>query len=94
MAPRKVLSLRHRKQALLEALNGICFARFSFSLTLTPFFCYLVVYDGCPKAFEDGIWWPRTMFGGPAATNCPKGSSGTLFNQIKNLHKQSKVGHT
>uniref|UniRef100_A0A8C1A1G6 Cadherin EGF LAG seven-pass G-type receptor 1b n=1 Tax=Cyprinus carpio carpio TaxID=630221 RepID=A0A8C1A1G6_CYPCA len=23
----------------------------------------VVVYDGCPKAFEDGIWWPRTMFG-------------------------------
>uniref|UniRef100_A0A8C0XZH2 Cadherin EGF LAG seven-pass G-type receptor 1b n=1 Tax=Cyprinus carpio carpio TaxID=630221 RepID=A0A8C0XZH2_CYPCA len=37
----------------------------------------VVVYDGCPKAFEDGIWWPRTMFGGPAATNCPKESSGT-----------------
>lgn len=58
-----------------------------FSLHLF-IFCYLVVYDGCPKAFEDGIWWPRTMFGGPAATNCPKGSSGTLFKQIKNLHKQ------
>uniref|UniRef100_A0A8C2GGK0 Cadherin EGF LAG seven-pass G-type receptor 1b n=1 Tax=Cyprinus carpio TaxID=7962 RepID=A0A8C2GGK0_CYPCA len=39
----------------------------------------VVVYDGCPKAFEDGIWWPRTMFGGPAATNCPKGSSGTAI---------------
>uniref|UniRef100_A0A8C1ZEY8 Cadherin EGF LAG seven-pass G-type receptor 1b n=1 Tax=Cyprinus carpio TaxID=7962 RepID=A0A8C1ZEY8_CYPCA len=39
----------------------------------------VVVYDGCPKAFEDGIWWPRTMFGGPAATNCPKESSGTAI---------------
>ncbi|XP_056307479.1 cadherin EGF LAG seven-pass G-type receptor 1 isoform X2 [Danio aesculapii] len=39
----------------------------------------VVVYDGCPKAFEEGIWWPRTMFGGPAATNCPKGSSGTAI---------------
>ncbi|XP_056107101.1 cadherin EGF LAG seven-pass G-type receptor 1 [Rhinichthys klamathensis goyatoka] len=39
----------------------------------------VVVYDGCPKAFEDGIWWPRTTFGGPAATNCPKGSSGTAI---------------
>ncbi|KAF4091142.1 hypothetical protein AMELA_G00033680 [Ameiurus melas] len=37
----------------------------------------VVVYDSCPKAFDAGIWWPRTMFGGPAATNCPKGSSGT-----------------
>ncbi|XP_026094789.1 cadherin EGF LAG seven-pass G-type receptor 1-like [Carassius auratus] len=39
----------------------------------------VVIYDGCPKAFEDGIWWPRTMFGGPAATNCPKESSGTAI---------------
>ncbi|KAF7707587.1 cadherin EGF LAG seven-pass G-type receptor 1 isoform X2 [Silurus meridionalis] len=39
----------------------------------------VVVYDSCPKAFESGIWWPRTMFGGPAATNCPKGSSGTAI---------------
>ncbi|KAK7121465.1 hypothetical protein R3I93_022530 [Phoxinus phoxinus] len=39
----------------------------------------VVVYDGCPKAFEGGIWWPRTTFGGPAATNCPKGSSGTAI---------------
>uniref|UniRef100_A0A8C1R4N8 Cadherin EGF LAG seven-pass G-type receptor 1b n=1 Tax=Cyprinus carpio TaxID=7962 RepID=A0A8C1R4N8_CYPCA len=39
----------------------------------------VVVYDGCPKAFEDGVWWPRTMFGGPAATNCPKESSGTAI---------------
>ncbi|KAB5571510.1 hypothetical protein PHYPO_G00225740 [Pangasianodon hypophthalmus] len=37
----------------------------------------VVVYDSCPKAFDAGIWWPRTMFGGPAAANCPKGSSGT-----------------
>ncbi|XDV52911.1 hypothetical protein PO909_021553 [Leuciscus waleckii] len=39
----------------------------------------VVVYDGCPKAFEGGIWWPRTTFGGPAATNCPKGSIGTAI---------------
>ncbi|XP_073724829.1 cadherin EGF LAG seven-pass G-type receptor 1 [Misgurnus anguillicaudatus] len=39
----------------------------------------VVIYDGCPKAFEDGIWWPRTTFGGPAATNCPKGSIGTAI---------------
>ncbi|XP_060784124.1 cadherin EGF LAG seven-pass G-type receptor 1 isoform X2 [Neoarius graeffei] len=37
----------------------------------------VVVYDSCPKSFDAGIWWPRTMFGGPAATNCPKGSRGT-----------------
>lgn len=36
----------------------------------------LVVYDGCPKAFDAGIWWPKTKFGRPAATHCPKGSVG------------------
>ncbi|XP_058272722.1 cadherin EGF LAG seven-pass G-type receptor 1 isoform X1 [Hemibagrus wyckioides] len=36
-----------------------------------------VVYDGCPKAFDAGIWWPRTSFGRPVAMNCPKGSIGT-----------------
>ncbi|XP_060759033.1 cadherin EGF LAG seven-pass G-type receptor 1 isoform X4 [Neoarius graeffei] len=36
-----------------------------------------VVYDGCPKAFNAGIWWPRTSFGRPVAMNCPKGSVGT-----------------
>ncbi|XP_051975378.1 cadherin EGF LAG seven-pass G-type receptor 1 [Xyrauchen texanus] len=44
----------------------------------------VVIYDGCPKAFKDGIWWPRTMFDGPAATNCPKGSSGTAFRHCSN----------
>ncbi|XP_046729152.1 cadherin EGF LAG seven-pass G-type receptor 1 isoform X2 [Silurus meridionalis] len=36
-----------------------------------------VVYDVCPKAFNAGIWWPRTSFGRPVAMNCPKGSIGT-----------------
>ncbi|KAL8221040.1 UNVERIFIED_CONTAM: hypothetical protein K2H54_057727, partial [Gekko kuhli] len=35
-----------------------------------------VVYSGCPKAFEAGIWWPQTKFGQPAAVPCPKGSTG------------------
>uniref|UniRef100_A0A8C1TJ47 Cadherin EGF LAG seven-pass G-type receptor 1a n=1 Tax=Cyprinus carpio TaxID=7962 RepID=A0A8C1TJ47_CYPCA len=41
-----------------------------------------VVYEGCPKVFDAGIWWPRTSFGRPVAMNCPKGSigaSGTLL---------------
>lgn len=38
--------------------------------------CTAVVYDGCPKAFDAGIWWPRTSFGRPVAMNCPKGSIG------------------
>uniref|UniRef100_A0A8C8SG17 Cadherin EGF LAG seven-pass G-type receptor 1 n=1 Tax=Pelusios castaneus TaxID=367368 RepID=A0A8C8SG17_9SAUR len=35
-----------------------------------------VIYNGCPKAFEAGIWWPQTKFGQPAAVPCPKGSMG------------------
>uniref|UniRef100_A0A8C7MDH3 Cadherin EGF LAG seven-pass G-type receptor 1 n=1 Tax=Oncorhynchus kisutch TaxID=8019 RepID=A0A8C7MDH3_ONCKI len=38
-----------------------------------------VVYEGCPKAFDQGIWWPKTKFGRPAAMNCPKGSIGTAI---------------
>ncbi|XP_036375616.1 cadherin EGF LAG seven-pass G-type receptor 1 [Megalops cyprinoides] len=38
-----------------------------------------VVYEGCPKAFDAGIWWPKTKFGRPAAVNCPKGSVGTAI---------------
>ncbi|CAK1552868.1 unnamed protein product [Leptosia nina] len=35
-----------------------------------------VVYDGCPKSFAAGVWWPRTKFGIQALTDCPSGSSG------------------
>uniref|UniRef100_A0A671YRW7 Cadherin EGF LAG seven-pass G-type receptor 1 n=1 Tax=Sparus aurata TaxID=8175 RepID=A0A671YRW7_SPAAU len=42
---------------------------------VTPLGCE-VVYEGCPKAFDAGIWWPKTKFGRPAAMNCPKGSIG------------------
>uniref|UniRef100_UPI0037E959B4 cadherin EGF LAG seven-pass G-type receptor 1-like n=1 Tax=Semicossyphus pulcher TaxID=241346 RepID=UPI0037E959B4 len=45
---------------------------------VTPAGCE-VVYEGCPKAFDSGIWWPKTKFGHPAATNCPKGSIGTAI---------------
>ncbi|CAN9508289.1 unnamed protein product [Ophioblennius macclurei] len=38
-----------------------------------------VVYEVCPKAFDAGIWWPRTKFERPAAMNCPKGSLGTAI---------------
>ncbi|KAK6318507.1 hypothetical protein J4Q44_G00117980 [Coregonus suidteri] len=39
----------------------------------------MVVYEGCPKAFDAGIWWPTTQFGQPAAMKCPKGSTGTAI---------------
>ncbi|XP_061523757.1 cadherin EGF LAG seven-pass G-type receptor 1 isoform X2 [Phycodurus eques] len=45
---------------------------------VTPNGCE-VVYEGCPKAFDAGIWWPKTQFGRPAAMNCPKGSVGTAI---------------
>ncbi|XP_075816371.1 cadherin EGF LAG seven-pass G-type receptor 1 isoform X1 [Microtus pennsylvanicus] len=42
---------------------------------VTSFGCE-VIYNGCPRAFEAGIWWPQTKFGQPAAVPCPKGSVG------------------
>uniref|UniRef100_A0A8C8FMX4 Cadherin EGF LAG seven-pass G-type receptor 1a n=1 Tax=Oncorhynchus tshawytscha TaxID=74940 RepID=A0A8C8FMX4_ONCTS len=39
----------------------------------------MVVYEGCPKAFDAGIWWPTTQFEQPAAMKCPKGSTGTAI---------------
>uniref|UniRef100_A0A674K493 Cadherin EGF LAG seven-pass G-type receptor 2 n=1 Tax=Terrapene triunguis TaxID=2587831 RepID=A0A674K493_9SAUR len=35
-----------------------------------------VNYDSCPRAIEANIWWPRTRFGLPAASPCPRGSFG------------------
>ncbi|XP_030892418.1 cadherin EGF LAG seven-pass G-type receptor 1-like, partial [Leptonychotes weddellii] len=35
-----------------------------------------VIYSGCPRAFEAGIWWPQTKFGQPVAVSCPRGSVG------------------
>ncbi|XP_013177867.1 PREDICTED: protocadherin-like wing polarity protein stan isoform X1 [Papilio xuthus] len=35
-----------------------------------------VIYDGCPRSFSNGVWWPRTKFGVEAITDCPTGSSG------------------
>lgn len=43
-----------------------------------PFFSS-VVYEGCPRAFDAGIWWPKTKFGLPAAMDCPRGSIGASF---------------
>nr|XP_018907159.1 PREDICTED: protocadherin-like wing polarity protein stan isoform X2 [Bemisia tabaci] len=36
-----------------------------------------VVYDGCPRNFAGGLWWPRTKFGDVSVENCPSGSHGT-----------------
>ncbi|KAL7022348.1 hypothetical protein ACKWTF_012208 [Chironomus riparius] len=42
---------------------------------VTPHGCE-VVYDGCPKSFSAGVWWPRTSFGQSAIENCPPKSRG------------------
>uniref|UniRef100_A0A3Q4I0J7 Cadherin EGF LAG seven-pass G-type receptor 1a n=1 Tax=Neolamprologus brichardi TaxID=32507 RepID=A0A3Q4I0J7_NEOBR len=52
-----------------------CVLRLFLSLTLLS----TVVYEGCPKAFDSGIWWPKTKFGRPAAMKCPEGSFGTAI---------------
>ncbi|KAM6973322.1 cadherin EGF LAG seven-pass G-type receptor 1-like [Aplochiton taeniatus] len=46
----------------------------------------MVVYEGCPKAFDAGIWWPKTQFDQPAAMKCPKGSSGTAIRHCSDEH--------
>ncbi|XP_071387636.1 cadherin EGF LAG seven-pass G-type receptor 1-like, partial [Centroberyx affinis] len=46
----------------------------------------VVVYEGCPRAFEAGIWWPKTQFGQPAAMKCPKGSTGTAVRHCSDQH--------
>ncbi|KAH9423108.1 Cadherin EGF LAG seven-pass G-type receptor 2 [Dermatophagoides pteronyssinus] len=35
-----------------------------------------VIYDACPRAFSDGIWWERTPFGSKSTRRCPSGSTG------------------
>lgn len=35
-----------------------------------------VVYDGCPRSFSHGLWWPRTPFGHLANETCPRGAVG------------------
>uniref|UniRef100_A0AAZ3P5L6 Cadherin EGF LAG seven-pass G-type receptor 1 n=1 Tax=Oncorhynchus tshawytscha TaxID=74940 RepID=A0AAZ3P5L6_ONCTS len=50
----------------------------------------VVVYEGCPKAFDAGIWWPTTQFGQPAAMKCPKGSTGK---HLKHLSVVSLTSH-
>lgn len=35
-----------------------------------------VIYEGCPRAYTDGIWWERTLFGETAVQSCPHLSTG------------------
>lgn len=36
-----------------------------------------VIYDACPRAFAEGVWWERTSFGSKSIRRCPTGSTGT-----------------
>ncbi|CAG2161702.1 unnamed protein product [Oppiella nova] len=40
-----------------------------------------VIYEGCPRAFSDQIWWDRTLFNGQAIQSCPTGSVGKAVRQ-------------
>ncbi|XP_043283002.1 protocadherin-like wing polarity protein stan isoform X2 [Venturia canescens] len=35
-----------------------------------------VVYDGCPRSFSMGLWWPRIKFGTTAIEDCPGTAEG------------------
>lgn len=35
-----------------------------------------MVYDGCPRSYSDGLWWPRTLFGMTAIEDCPGTAEG------------------
>ena len=35
-----------------------------------------VVYDSCPRSFDSGLWWDRTLFGELAIQSCPEGTVG------------------
>ncbi|XP_015521680.1 protocadherin-like wing polarity protein stan isoform X1 [Neodiprion lecontei] len=35
-----------------------------------------VIYDGCPRSYSEGLWWPRTKFGVTAVEDCPGTAEG------------------
>ncbi|CAD5116988.1 DgyrCDS5822 [Dimorphilus gyrociliatus] len=38
-----------------------------------------VVYDGCPRAFKNGIWWEKTKYNSQDVRNCPLASVGKSY---------------
>eukprot|EP00058_Branchiostoma_floridae_P003781 XP_002589269.1 hypothetical protein BRAFLDRAFT_130073 [Branchiostoma floridae] len=40
-----------------------------------------VIYDGCPKSYAEGKWWPQTRFGLTSREECPSGASGIAERQ-------------
>ncbi|CAG2102625.1 unnamed protein product [Medioppia subpectinata] len=40
-----------------------------------------VIYDGCPRAFNEQVWWERTLFNAQAVQSCPSGSIGSAVRQ-------------
>lgn len=44
----------------------------------------LVVYDGCPRNYANGVWWSRTQFGQVTTESCPVGSYGKASRSCDN----------
>lgn len=38
-----------------------------------------VIYDACPRSFDSGIWFDRTLYGLTNSKDCPIGSLGQAF---------------
>ncbi|XP_045034928.1 protocadherin-like wing polarity protein stan isoform X2 [Daphnia magna] len=38
-----------------------------------------VIYDACPRSFDSGIWFDRTLYGLTTARDCPIGSLGQAY---------------
>ncbi len=37
---------------------------------------YIVIYDACPRSFDSGLWFDRTLYGQTNVKPCPIGSRG------------------
>ena len=48
------------------------------TLTSSSFYD-LVIYDACPRSFDSGIWFDRTLYGLTTAKDCPIGSLGQAY---------------
>lgn len=38
-----------------------------------------VIYDACPRSFDSGIWFDRTLYGLTNSKDCPIGSHGQAY---------------
>ena len=40
---------------------------------------HAVIYDACPRSFDSGIWFDRTLYGLTTSKDCPIGSLGQAY---------------